>query len=157
ALSNNGNSVSDSIATLAAGASASFAVVAHVSPSVPEGAVLSNTATAGSGTTDPDAGNNSGTASTLVHARADLAVTKSGPAETIAGDPANLTYTITLANNGPSDAQAVALSDLLPAGETFVSQSQTSGPAFTLGNSGNQVSDAIATLAAGASASFAVV
>src|SRR5207253_353896 len=150
-------SVSDSIATLAAGASASFTVVAHVSPSVPEGAVLSNTATAGSGTTDPDPGNNSGTASTLVHARADLAVSKAGPAETIAGDPANLTYTITVANNGPSDAQAVALSDLLPAGETFVSQSQTSGPAFTLGSSGNQVSDAIATLAAGASASFAVV
>src|SRR5207248_2945135 len=127
------SSISDGIATLAAGASASFAVVAHVSPSVPEGALLSNTATATSSTTDPDPSNNSGTASTLVHARADLAVTKAGPAETIAGDPANLTYTITLTNNGPSDAQAVVLSDLLPAGEAFVSQAQTSGPSFTLG------------------------
>ncbi len=41
-------------------------------------------------------------------------------------------YTITVANAGPSDAQTVALSDLVPANTTFVSDTQTSGPAFTL-------------------------
>ena len=34
----------------------------------------------------------------------------------------------------PSDAQLVALLDTLPPRTTFVSQTQTSGPAFTLGN-----------------------
>jgi uncharacterized repeat protein (TIGR01451 family) len=92
----------------------------------------------------------------LQKAQADLAVSKTGPAETIAGDPANLTYTITLTNNGPSDAQAVVLSDVLPAGETLVSQTQTSGPAFALGGNGNTINDTLATLAAGASASFTV-
>src|SRR5205807_1540693 len=112
--------------------------------------------TAGSNTTDPDSTNNSSTAFTLVHARADLAVSKIAPAEAIAGDPANLTYTITLTNNGASDAQGVALSDALPPGEALVSQVQTSGPAFTPGTSGNTISDTIAALAAGASASFTV-
>jgi uncharacterized repeat protein (TIGR01451 family) len=153
----NGDTIIDTIGTLAAGASASFTVTVHVSPSVLEGTVLNNTATVGSKTTDPDPSNNSSTASTLVHAHADLAVTKTGPASTIAGDPGNLTYTITLTNNGPSDAQSVALADALPTGETLVSQTQTSGPAFTPGGSGNTINDTITTLAAGASASFTVV
>src|SRR5205085_406091 len=67
-----------------------------------------------------------------------------------------VTYTITVSNNGPNAAANVALNDLLPAGTTFLSQSQTSGPAFTLGNSGNQVSDTIASLPAGQSATFQV-
>src|SRR4029077_14244480 len=122
-LSNSGNTINDTIATLEAGASASFTITAHVSPALPEGTVFSNTATVSSNTTDPVQTNNSSTTSTLVHAHADLAVTKTGPASTVAGDPANLTYTITVTNNGPSDAQAVTLTDNLPAGETFVSQS----------------------------------
>src|SRR5689334_23714185 len=99
-LSGTAISISDSIATLAAGASASFVLVAHVSPSVLEGTVFSNTATLGSATTDPDPANNSSTAGTLVHAHADLSVFKTGPAETIAGDPANVVYSLTIVNNG---------------------------------------------------------
>jgi len=156
-LSNSGNSIDDTIATLAAGASASFTVVTQVSPSVFDGTVLSNTATVSSSTTDSDPTNNSSTFDTTVHALADLAVTKSGPTDTIAGDSANPTYTITLTNNGPSDAQGVMLTDPLPAGETFVSQTQTSGPVFALGSTDSSISDTIATLAAGASASFTVV
>jgi uncharacterized repeat protein (TIGR01451 family) len=156
-LSNSGNTISDTIDTLAAGAMASFTVVAQVSPSVLDGTVLSNTATITSSTTDLDPTNNSSTFKTTVHAQADLVVTKSGPASTIAGDSANPTYTITVTNNGFSDAQGVMLSDLLPAGETFVSQRQTSGPAFTLSNTDSSISDTIATLAARASASFTVV
>jgi uncharacterized repeat protein (TIGR01451 family) len=157
ALDSSDNTINDTLATLAAGASASFTVVAHVSSSVLEGTVLSNTATISSSTTDPDPNNNSSIATTLVHAHADLTVTKTGPAETIAGDPANLTYTITVVNNGFSDAQNVALSDMLPAGETLVSQTQTSGPDFALDSSDNTINDTLATLAAGASASFTVV
>jgi hypothetical protein len=64
--------------------------------------------------------------------------------------------TITITNNGPGAAQNVTLSDTLPTGTTFVSQSQTSGLTFTLSNTSNQVSDSIATLPAGASATFSV-
>jgi hypothetical protein len=63
---------------------------------------------------------------------------------------------VTVANAGPSDAQAVAWTDSLPAGETFVSQLQTVGPVFTLSNVGNNINDTIATLPAGSSATFTV-
>src|SRR5207248_1037736 len=37
------------------------------------------------------------------------------------------TYTVTLTNNGPSDAQAVSLTDTVPAGTTFVSAAPVKG------------------------------
>src|SRR5438093_1417978 len=82
---------------------------------------------------------------TTINTSAELTVSKTGPATAVAGN--NLNYTITVSNNGPSDAQGVTLSDLLPSSEAFVSQSQTSGSdTFTLSNNDNQVSDTIATL-----------
>jgi uncharacterized repeat protein (TIGR01451 family) len=73
----------------------------------------------------------------------------------------NLTYTITVTNNGPSDAQNVQLTDTIPANTTFVSESQTSGPTFTFTNPPvgdiGTISGTTATLAAGASATFTVV
>ena len=83
--------------------------------------------------------------------------TAAGPV--LAGD--TIAYTITVSNAGPSDAQTVALTDVVPANTTFVSDAQTSGPAFTLtspavGGTGT-ISGTIATLAFGASASFTVV
>ena len=51
---------------------------------------------------------------------ADLAVTKNdAPDPVTAGQ--NLVYTVTVANNGPDDAQTVTLTDTLPTGTTFVS------------------------------------
>ncbi len=65
----------------------------------------------------------------------DMSVTSSGPGSITAGT--NATYTITLTNNGPASAQGVVLSDLLPAGATFVSMNKTSGPdTFTFANNG---------------------
>ena len=61
-----------------------------------------------------------------------------------------MTYTITVTNNGPSDAQNVSLTDPLPSTVTFVSQSQQSGSDnFTLTNNGNQITDTIVTLPSG--------
>jgi uncharacterized repeat protein (TIGR01451 family) len=89
-------------------------------------------------------------------ADADLAVTKSGPSTVTAGN--NIAYTVTVTNNGSTDAQGVTLTDTLPAGTTFVSESQGSGPAFnctnpSVGGTGS-VSCTIATLPNGASATF---
>jgi len=154
-LSNAGNVISNTIATLNAGASATFSVVATVSAGAASGSTISNTATVTTTTTDPDLTNNTSTASTTVNTSADLAVVKTAPATIVAGN--NITYSITISNNGPSNAQTVVLIDNLPAGTTFVSQSQSTGPAFMLSNAGNSISNTIATLNAGASATFSVV
>ena len=70
----------------------------------------------------------------------------------------NTTYTLTVTNNGTSDAQNVTLSDAVPTNATFVSATQTAGPTFartlpTAGNN-NTFSATAGTLAAGATATF---
>ena len=54
-----------------------------------------------------------------VGSNADLSVVKVAPESGVSGD--TLTYTITVDNAGPQDATNVALTDVLPAGTTFVS------------------------------------
>ena len=49
------------------------------------------------------------------------------------------------------------LGDLTTLGTTYVTQSQTAGPAFTLSESGGSVLDTISTLPAGSTASFSLV
>jgi uncharacterized repeat protein (TIGR01451 family) len=80
-------------------------------------AVDSATVTAGTG--DPNTGNNTASQSVTILAQADLSITKTGPASSTAGSP--LVYTITVTNNGPSDASSVSVADPTPAGATFVS------------------------------------
>jgi uncharacterized repeat protein (TIGR01451 family) len=148
-----GATVSCSIASLAPSASATFSVVVHVASSTPNGSTISNTATVTSTTADPTPGNNSSTVATTISTSADVAVTKSGPAAALAGS--NVTYTITVTNNGPSDAASVTLTDVLPPNTTFVSESQTTGPTFIC-TTGTTVVCSIATLPAGTSAVFSL-
>jgi uncharacterized repeat protein (TIGR01451 family) len=88
-----------------------------------------------------------------------LAVTQTGPSRATVGD--DLTYTLTMTNSGPADAQDVTLTDVVPDGTTFLSAAQLSGPAFTLitpqvGGTGIIVADPVA-LPAGQSAVFKVM
>ncbi len=111
-------------------------------------------------TTDPNLANNSATVTTLSATLADVSVTKTAAAGPVLAGT-TIAYTIKVANAGPSDAQTVALLDLVPANTTFVSDTQTSGPAFTLtspaaGGTGT-ITGTIATLADGTSATFTVV
>ena len=123
--------ISGTIGTLALGASASFTVVVLVSPSTPSGATITNTADVTAATPDPNLANNSSTVTTNVLTQADVSVTKTTAAgPVLAGD--TVAYTITVLNAGPSDAQTVAMTDMVPANTTFVSDAQTSGPAFIL-------------------------
>ena len=152
--------ITGTIATLALGASATFTVVVLVSPSTPDGTTITNTADVTAATFDPNLANNSQTVTTDVATQADLSVTKTAAAgPVVAGD--TITYTITVANAGPSDAQIVALTDVLPANTTFVSDAQTSGPTFTLTNPAlggtGTITGTIGTLALGASSTFTVV
>ncbi len=66
-------------------------------------------------------------------------------------------YVLTLSNTGSADAVNVRLGDLTTLGTTYVTQSQTAGPAFTLSESGGSVLDTISTLPAGSTASFSLV
>ncbi len=150
-LSEMNNTVNDSIASLAAGASATIVINTTVGGLLTNGTVVSDTAGAG----DNGGSTTSPTATTTVNNDADLAVSVSGPSSVIAGS--DLTYALTLTNNGPQSAVSVQLQDALPAGETFVSQNQVSGPSLTLTQSNGTVNDGIASLPSGASATIDLV
>jgi uncharacterized repeat protein (TIGR01451 family) len=62
----------------------------------------------------------------VLDARADLAVTNTDAPDPVAVR-ANLTYTVTVQNNGPAAAQAATLIDPLPVDAAFVSASATQG------------------------------
>jgi uncharacterized repeat protein (TIGR01451 family) len=107
---------------------------------------ISNTASVTSGVTDPNTSNNSSTASTTVNGSADLSITKTDSPDPVQVGQ-NLTYTITVTNNGPNSATGVTVTDTLPAGVTFVSAtpsqgscSGTSTVTCNLGTLGNGVS-----------------
>ena len=85
------------------------------------GPISLNGSVAASGATDANAGNNTASQSTTVTPKADLAITKNGPASVGAGS--NVTFTIVVTNNGPSDATTVVVSDPPVAGLTWVSNS----------------------------------
>jgi uncharacterized repeat protein (TIGR01451 family) len=143
--------VTAELATLANAASATFTLTVNVA--APFTGDIDNTATVSSDTDDPDQTDNSATARTQVAPLADVAVTKTGPANSAPGS--NVTYTIAVMNNGPNDATNVTLSDSLPADVTFVSSEQTSGPAPTTLDLGSDPGTATwATLASGATATF---
>ena len=90
---------------------------------------------------------------TEVDPASDLAVQVSADTAVAAtGMPFN--YTVTVTNNGPSDATAVVLSDTLPAGVTLVSASTVSGVTPTVAN--GVVSVQLATLAAGSTATLTI-
>jgi uncharacterized repeat protein (TIGR01451 family) len=86
----------------------------------------------------------------------DLIMSKSGPATT--SPNSDIAYTLTATNNGPDDAGTTTLADPLPAGTTFVSFAQNTGPTFScstpsVGASGT-VNCSIAGLVNGATATF---
>jgi uncharacterized repeat protein (TIGR01451 family) len=130
-----GGTVTCTVVSFAAGASASFTLVAHVPPGTPAGTEFTNTATVTSDA-DPTPEDNSSTTAFVVSS-SDVGVTKTAPPTSIAGS--NLSYTITVSNGGPDAADTTVLSDTLPAGTTFVSLVQNSGP------SANCVAPAVGT------------
>lgn len=89
-------------------------------------------------------------APTTVSRVADLVVLKSGPANAVAGD--SIFYTITVRNNGPSNAAGIQITDNMPAELTGASWSATtSGTGVTITPaSGNGNISALATIPANA-------
>ena len=103
-----------SLGTVGNGASVSVRIRATVAPTTLN-TTLKNTAIVTSSTPDPDPSNNIDEIDTTITTEADLAMTKtSSPNPVLAGD--RLTYTLTVTNAGPSDAQMVSIIDAIPAG-----------------------------------------
>jgi uncharacterized repeat protein (TIGR01451 family) len=149
---------SGNLGTLAAGGSFTITLVARIS-STPSSSTLTDTATVGSSTADPNAANNTARATTTVTGQADVSVSQTGPATVTRGT--NVTYTIKVLNNGPASALSVTLDDLVPSGMTFVSATQIRGPMFMLstpstGGTGN-IHGSAASMAFGDLAQFVFV
>jgi uncharacterized repeat protein (TIGR01451 family) len=130
-------------ATMATSESAAFQIVVKVNSNAANGAIITNAATAATTSVDSNSSNDTGSATTTVQTRADLAVTKSDSPDPVwAGE--NITYTVTFASDGPSEAQNVSVTDAVPANATFVSAQVTSGSGWTtstpaVGGTGNVV------------------
>ncbi|HEY8132749.1 MAG TPA: hypothetical protein VII12_12760, partial [Thermoanaerobaculia bacterium] len=110
----------------AGGPDAVFTFTFHVQSVSSSTPGTTNTATVTTTTPDNPA-NNTSSATTNFTPEADVSIGKSEPATVFAG--ANITYTLTVSNAGPSDSQGVQFND--PMFGSFVSFSQTSGVAFT--------------------------
>lgn len=88
-----------------------------------------NTATRTASTpTDANAANDTASASTVPYSTADIAVTKtvSNATPTVGED---FTFTITVANNGPGNAEGIQVNDPSPNGYSFVRYTGT-GPSY---------------------------
>jgi uncharacterized repeat protein (TIGR01451 family) len=101
------------LVSLTAGTEISWTIVVTTNSDLPVGTTLQNRATVNSDTPDPNPVNNTATAETSIIGQSDLGVYKMASSPSVAaGD--ELTYTVVLTNDGPSDAVSVRLVDILP-------------------------------------------
>ncbi len=113
--------VSCNLGPMASGGTATITVVCDIPSDTAEGS-YTNTAVVTGDESDPDLSNNTDDEDTTVAREIDLGITKSdSPDPVVAGE--NLTWTLDVVNNGPSDATGVTVTDTLPAGVSFLSAS----------------------------------
>jgi uncharacterized repeat protein (TIGR01451 family) len=115
---------------------------------------ISNTASVAANEFDPNLSNNSATQVTTVNAppSADLSIAKADSPDPV-NVGSNLTYTITVTNNGPSTATGVTMTDPLPATVTFVSATPSQGNCTGTAT----VTCSLGSLSNGASATVTIV
>ncbi|MGA8925697.1 MAG: hypothetical protein WB462_05700 [Solirubrobacterales bacterium] len=107
---------------LTSGASATFTITVTINASG-AGSTVGNTATVTSTSPhDPDPSNNTTRTTIQVQPQADLELTKTAADPTPAID-ADDTFTLTVTNHGPHEAQNATIDDPVPAGLSFVSAS----------------------------------
>jgi len=128
--SQSGSTLTWNLGTLADQASSTIQLVLRSDPALANTSTVTNQSQISTTTSDRDSSNNSSSAQTVVVTRADVAVTKTGPARVSAGDV--VAFTISYTNNGPSVARSVILTDTLPAELDFVS----ANPAAAANNAG---------------------
>jgi len=111
-------------------------VLIHVNVSAQTPQTVNDTATATSESADSNPGNNQAVGSLVFIGAADLEITKAdSPDPVVAGT--NLTFTMTITNHGPSAANNVVASDLLPATLSVVSVTGSGGASCNSGIPGS--------------------
>ncbi len=112
------NLVECSLPDLAVGANTLVTLTIQVQPTAI--GTLTNNVAVGSVITESNPADNTTSLNTTVDAQADLVIQKTDiPDPVVAGEL--LTYTLTIDNNGPSDAASITVTDDLPKGVNFVS------------------------------------
>jgi len=102
------------LGSVAAGGTVEIVVVMDVPASVPGGTLLRNNVNVSSDTYEPDTSNNWAGNVTVVSAWSDLWITKeASPVPALPGR--QIVYTVSVGNDGPSDATGVRVIDTLPA------------------------------------------
>ncbi|MCB0216578.1 MAG: DUF11 domain-containing protein, partial [Chloroflexi bacterium] len=134
-------------------------IEAMVDPGAPEGAILENDVMVMSDFLDTDNSNNFASSLTTVKTAADLAVIKTHkPDPVVAGEA--LRYTVTVVNNGPSNAKNVSVADQLPMQVRYLSAQTNPKSAYAASCGYNplmrMVTCNLGTLPAGATAIFDV-
>ncbi|RAJ29600.1 putative repeat protein (TIGR01451 family)/gliding motility-associated-like protein [Pedobacter cryoconitis] len=116
------------IGTLPAGLSSTLAITATVNATGP----YANTATIAGNENDPAAGNNTATSTPVPVAVTDRAIVKT--VDNLAPPVgSNVVFTLVAANNGLSAGTGITVTDLLPAGYTYVSSTPPAGTNYTPG------------------------
>jgi uncharacterized repeat protein (TIGR01451 family) len=143
-----GTGALDTTVNLPVNATVTFTFTVHVDPSATGSLVNTATVTPPIGVTDANLANDSATDIDTLAPLADLAIIKSVNDETPkVGD--TITFTVTLRDNGPSDATGVQVTDLLPAGLGLVGSNPSQGsynPATGVWTVGMVANGAAATL-----------
>ncbi len=145
-----GPDFSCALGTIAAGGSATVNV-AYTVPADAASGVQTETVSVSSALVDADPTNDTASDTTTVIELSALTVVKDdGLASAVAGDGLSHAYTVTVSNAGPSDADSVALDDVVPAALTVGTPSADLGGDCT-GSLGNTIACALpASLAVGA-------
>ncbi|WP_339876589.1 gliding motility-associated C-terminal domain-containing protein [uncultured Algoriphagus sp.] len=140
---NNAGTISWTVPTLGAGASIDLTLTVMVNADVASGTQISNVAIVSS-PDDPDSPKESDPEVVTVEKDVDLTITKTASALTVLAG-GEFSYTISVTNNGQSDATDLTITDALPVGLSFIS-ADNGGV-----NNAGTISWTIQTLAAGAS------
>ncbi len=151
--------LSCSVASLASAASATITLTIQVPPGTAAGAVITDTATTShSGIDSVSANNTATTTTTVAAASANLSVTKTDSPDPVQAG-ANITYSVLVANAGPSNAANVQLSDVIAAPTNFQALSFPAGWVCSTPGVGatGTITCTRASLGSGASASFSIV
>jgi uncharacterized repeat protein (TIGR01451 family) len=128
---NSGTMTATHAGTLAVGGSTGFTFRARVNAGT--GNIVNAAQVIATGTADPNPSNDSTQVTTAVTAGADLTISKSAaPAPAIAGQ--SVTFSLAARNLGPSDAQNVSFTDIMPAGFIITGGTQPTG--WTCTNNG---------------------
>jgi uncharacterized repeat protein (TIGR01451 family) len=117
------------LGNLSAGATETVVVAVTVKPDTAAGTVLFNNGSVTAFTTDLDISNNAASVSTTVVAQADIQIALTSDAGTYKPN-SKVTYHVTATNLGPSDAQNVVITDVLPDAKQAVYLSDTGACVF---------------------------